>query len=742
MSSQLPPAVSQPVRRRLDQVVGRIRVLRFTSGSARFVMRSVLALGGLYFADRLLHLPVIVRGVLLVLLAVFVLRELWLRVLAPQLRAPDRLDAARVVESVRPDIEGRLVSALQIEGGRAGSLESKVHGEAEQLCAGLDLRAVLTARPSLHELLRALGVAAAALLFVLLAQPPLEIFVQRMLLKNVAWPRDTVLSIEMASRSAVHVYSADTGVVAARGGVLHVSAGWEGLRPERPELVVLGADGSRSASMVRGADGLLTGNFVAQPGDTELFVRGGDDPGDATRLDLRVIEPPTLDDPRFRLTPPDYLRAASGADALPEVVGSEGLVVSEGTRVEVFGAPSTQATAAELRLLGEGLSVPLELSTDANGQQLRGSFTAWKSDSLTLVLTGDEDLESPEPAVHGLLVREDRPPTLRLYAPTRSDVKLTARAVVPIAVVAEDDHGVQRVELQMQLADGVLRETLRPDAQRPSQHRFVLDLAQRDFSGTLEYSLEAEDGRQLGERGPQLARLEGRRLDIVEDSEVQRLLSERQLRLKEAYSALGDRQDRASAELDVLLAEQDAWADSDLVAAGVAQGQVGNRLDREARELCAILEETLLNRLDPGPTAELVLQQRLADRAARPVDEIFAAQPWRDLADAYTGGRFGRLDVAGRLLDMVALGLKLSDELAPAASAALADARVQPSLESLQVAAAAQRALSETLDQLIDRMDEWEDYQEVLNLLKSLIDDQRSLRTRTQGVLTDDGRRN
>jgi hypothetical protein len=33
-------------------------------------------------------------------------------------------------------------------------------------------------------------------------------------------------------------------------------------------------------------------------------------------------------------------------------------------------------------------------------------------------------------------------------------------------------------------------------------------------------------------------------------------------------------------------------------------------------------------------------------------------------------------------------------------------------------------------------MDEWEDYQEVLLLLKGLIDDQRSLRARTQDVLS------
>ena len=41
--------------------------------------------------------------------------------------------------------------------------------------------------------------------------------------------------------------------------------------------------------------------------------------------------------------------------------------------------------------------------------------------------------------------------------------------------------------------------------------------------------------------------------EMVEAGEVQRLLSERQLRLKEAYTALRERQDRAQLEVDALL---------------------------------------------------------------------------------------------------------------------------------------------------------------------------------------------
>ena len=60
--------------------------------------RLAATLATLYLADRWLNLPVPVRGALLVLVGLLLLRELWRHLGRPLLRGPDRLDTARLVE--------------------------------------------------------------------------------------------------------------------------------------------------------------------------------------------------------------------------------------------------------------------------------------------------------------------------------------------------------------------------------------------------------------------------------------------------------------------------------------------------------------------------------------------------------------------------------------------------------------------------------------------------------------------
>jgi hypothetical protein len=152
--------------------------------------------------------------------------------------------------------------------------------------------------------------------------------------------------------------------------------------------------------------------------------------------------------------------------------------------------------------------------------------------------------------------------------------------------------------------------------------------------------------------------------------------------------------------------------------------------------LCAILDETLFNRLDPGPGAAGVLKQRLDDWAAAPADEAWSPAAVRALAQDYAEGRFGRLDLVGRLLDMSAIALQLEQEASPEAHRLLGEARARPDAATLAAARDGQQRVVAGLDLLLQRMDEWEDYQEVLLLVKSLIDDQRGLRARTQEALS------
>ena len=720
------PAAAPPsVRRRLDEVVRRIRVLRVTAGVGRLTALGLACVLAAYLADRLLDLPLGVRALagfgVLVLLA----REAWRRIGRPLFRGPDRLDAARLVESVL-DLQGRLVSALQLPAGAPGSLEHRLAEEAASLADARDLRSVLTAGPSLADLARGGAAAVVVAALIAFAEPHTDVFVQRWTLHDVPWPRDTHLELMLPARSPVHVLDPDGTLVASRGGTVSVQAAHAGRRPERVELVVEGEDGERVSGLSLGSGGRYLGHVSVRPGDLSLAVRGGDDDGRDNRVPIRVIDPPRLDDPVFRVEPPAYTGQPT------EVVPSEGLVVTQGTTITVMGRPQGHATAATLWMLGSGESTELVLSGDGDDQQVNGAFVAEVSDTLSVVLAGEYGLTTPDPGQHALLVHEDRPPSLRVFAPARSDVKVTADAVVPVAVMAEDDHGIDGVRLVLGDTGGI---ELQSDDE-VGAYRHVLDLAALELTGSVPYELSASDRRRLPGKGPQTARAAGRRIDVVDAAEVQRLLADRQLRLKESFLAVRERQQLALEAVDDLVAEPPAADDPDLVAAAVSQNQVTARLQRETRELCAILDETILDRLDKGPGAEAVLRRRVDDWRATPLDRGFDSAVYAALAADYAAGRFGRLDVVGRLLDMAALALRLTDETSPTAHELLAAARGAPEAAALARAREAQVQVLTGLDRLLERMDEWEDYQEVLNLVKTMIEDQRSLREASQRALT------
>lgn len=731
-AARTPPTLSapEPLRQRLDQVRARIRWLRTLAGVARLVTAGALALMLLYGLDRWLVLPRAVRACLLLLLLAAGLRLVWRRIARPLFFGPDRLDTARLVERALPALEGRVISTLQIGGGAPGTLEAALQEQALAACREQDLRQVLVARPALRDVGQAAGALVLLILAVGLARPHAGVFLDRWALRDVSWPRDTRLSLTLPPSGPGHVVLPNGELIAARGGVLEAEARAAGSSPDRVELVIDGERGERAASMAALPEGGWRGRLLVERGDLAVRVRGGDDDGSDSRMALTVIDPPRLDAPAFRIEPPAYL-GEPAHDA-----GSEGLAVPEGTRITVSGRSSGKLQAAELRLSASGLVTPMSIDASTEPPGVAASFQADVSDTLSLVLTGEYGLATPDPSHIALLVEKDRAPVLRVFSPARSDIKVTPKALLAFAVVASDDHGLSAATLQF--GDEPAQELV-ADAARPDHRRLLVDLAQSPRAGALSYTLRASDKRQLPGRGPQSATVEGRRVDIVEEAEVQRVLADRQLRLKETFKGIRDRQQSAQEGTALLVAAPPAADDPELVAAVVAQNQITTRLAAQVRELCDVLDDVLWNRLDTGPGAEAVLQRRVAEWSAAPLDAGAPTQGWAALAADYTAGRFGRLDTVGRLLDMAALAIDLEQTRSPEAWRLLAEARSSPSAETLAASLAAQQQVLASLDKLLGRMDEWEDFQEVLRVVKSLIDDQRSLRTRTQDALS--GRR-
>ena len=88
--------------------------------------------------------------------------------------------------------------------------------------------------------------------------------------------------------------------------------------------------------------------------------------------------------------------------------------------------------------------------------------------------------------------------------------------------------------------------------------------------------------------------------------------------------------------------------------------------------------------------------------------------------------------------------LDVSQSLSPDAAGAISEARLL--LDVRERPAAIRRAIDlqertlAQIDLLLEKMDEWEDFQEILTLFRDLLEDQRDLNARTKTTLTSERR--
>jgi hypothetical protein len=229
---------------------------------------------------------------------------------------------------------------------------------------------------------------------------------------------------------------------------------------------------------------------------------------------------------------------------------------------------------------------------------------------------------------------------------------------------------------------------------------------------------------------------------VVSETEKLRLLTERQVRLKEDVKAVRALQEDKLAALKTLIESgtgDDEISTPELVAVEVGQNQVTQRARRLSREFADIFEEYLFNRLDRSTPAERVLIQYLETRRAQRGEEGFQPSLFDGLLESYRRGDYGDLGVLAKLLAMIDLSFAASEKQSPQAYESLSAARVtarrsdRPDL--IATAFKAQGQVVESLDHLLQKMDEWEDFQEILELMREVIDDQRGLNRRFRDEL-------
>ena len=380
-------------------------------------------------------------------------------------------------------------------------------------------------------------------------------------------------------------------------------------------------------------------------------------------------------------------------------------------------------------------------------------------------LKDSSGLPNPDPGLFAIHVIEDRAPEVSVLSPGRGDVDTILGGALSLRVRAEDDFGLgamrwsvndgsapdavtaggplewQPITVQRVAADGVRRLRV---AGLGTRRLYVEDLStdEKIVEGQqFTIRVEVDDNRAPE---PQTAQSIGVRVRVVSSDGFMRRVQDRLSRVRLQATALGELQREKLGRTQDLIASlaSDQPADgteaSDLASALTGQRRVLGDSRALSRELASIVKTVLYSRIDERGEA---LFEAIDSRLAAYTDRSFHAQAWQELVTGYDDGQYGAAGLSGKLVEILGLGLAISETHASEALEALARAndaadmaRVHEALSGAGVFQA--RTLTE-IESLLERLSEWENFQSILTLTRDILNRQKNLTERTRQFAKD-----
>jgi len=677
----------------------------------------------------------------------------------PLTRTIGEVDLAVWLERTFPELHQRFVSAVQLHAVDDAMLRNQSRAMIEQL---LDETAAAARQLPLDRTFdsrttsRVLGGAGLLLttlvLGTALAPETAQAFVLRHLGFAAKYPRRTTLIVELPPAGPDlqrEDHADETLLTLPAGADLHVTVLAQGSVPKEVYLVSNRRDGSTTGETRKVLMTARPGNrfrhvFRRLSGSWEFHADGGDDHQGDRLVVVRTVHPPQVVAPRATIHPPAYTGAepfVQGGGAIEALVGSEVELTVATT------APVRQATMVFLES-GRRLELTPTVMQDDSGQSTVqcGRFTLESSDRYQIELLADSGLRNPNPGTYPISALQDYAPVGRWLLPDDEGTPLLPEALLCVRFEAHDDFGLSAVNLAIEHASKrSLERAMLPASTKPTTRAVITDLfevrdllgAERSANDGLVLKLSLRDNRQ-----PQAGATElpPRIVQVVDAPQLAAVIGRtfRSLR-EEVGSALEIQSDRR-ARLEEIAAVDDtpeAQLSQSLTGVEVGQGRIAGATERLHRGLMRAFDLHLWNRLETSQHAAQVIE--LFKQHSSTLREPIALDPafYRDLQQRRQSGTLGAMETTlDPILSMLAVADRLATTSAPEASRLLAQVQVardrNERIELVQRTLKVQGEIEQALKQLLERLEEWNDYQDVIQVTRALRDRQRDLQNRTE----------
>ncbi len=750
------------LRALLAGVARRIRLQILAFG----VLTLLLALGvsatAVFLLDWIFRLPFGIRLILLVISTAWITRTILLGLIRPLQVSLAPQSVALLIEQRRPELKRELITALQLE----EALASPDYAESKELTQesirravehveGMSLQGAIHSRPLRRPL--ALAALFVALIGIHTSMRPDHgaIFIDRcLLLREIAWPARTNLTVEMIGEfRETQLDNGNRLIHVPENTVLKIKVTAIGDVPSSIHLHRFAPDkeggapiGTLEISGVPGGNTYLH-NFGKLRSSFGFYATGGDDDDALPYFEVVVRTAPKIAALRVDLDLPQYINDTGEPDRKDS--REFNIVAPEGTKGAMTFETSLPCRSFDLLIDGEeGTSTELTPVSEG-GKIYKHSLTLSGDHFYSWRIVGDNGAPGRDAPEFALSAQPDLPPDLNIIRPETPTVDVTTRGVVLLRFAVMDDFGVGEVSAAWDVAaDGPFSERLLFDSREKREVDGVRSIEVFRLLETAAFQAPTENGvRDLAPGDRLLLRLgatDTRKttanptpnsisypsllmLNIREEAEIERDLMRIQVRIKtdlersqeacivrdEALESLIEIAGNTTDTNELLVAIHERLTAQELLTSSLAEA---------ARSFVRVFDGFCFNRIDPSSLTEALINALSSAHANRDGEHI---DYLRELLPSMRS-RIDDTESMGKIARIMDLLLSISDSESARVTRLLSNAaESRDSVERLKLLNAAQAANGELkvkIAQILEKMEDWEDFQDVIQSLKDIID--------------------
>lgn len=680
----------------------------------------------------------------------------------PLTRRFANLDLASWIERTFPELGERLVSTVQLRDAASGDLRNQSSAMIDQMVAEtvaaterLPFERLFDDRKVRRPLLLGGGLVAVLATLAVLYPTTARAFVLRHLGFQAQYPRQTTLVVELPP-AGPELQRTDrdgtTELLLPAGADLHVSVLASGTVPKEVFLDVIplrsddaASAAARSITMAQRPGDRFRYVFRRLSGNFTFHARGGDDEDGDLMVVVRTLHPPQVATVQATITPPAY----TGAEVAVQNGGA--IEALAGSQVALALATTMPVRTATMVFLESGRRIELQPNAPADDSgaaaTYHGAFAVETSDRYQVELVADNGLRNPDPGTYPIAVLQDYTPVGHWLLPDDETALLLPDALLCVRVDAHDDFGLRAIDLAIDRSgtralDRPLLATPPPAGDRPV---FVTELIEvKDLLGGTQNA--ASEGLVLqvtlrDNRAPEpgVTELPRRIVQIVDAPQLSAAIGKLFRTLREDIAQALEIQSDRRQRLEDAAAKQLAGIEFAQLLTGVEVGQsrVAASCERTHRGLMRAFDLHLWNRIETSQhAAEVVDLYRAWSLGLR---EPLALDPafYRDLIQRRAAGTLGAMETTlDPILQMIGLADRAATTDCTTAAKLVAEAQVArdaaASAPLLVQAIAAQQRIETGLQQLLLRLEEWNDFQDLVQETRALRDRQRDLQMRTE----------